>query len=241
MFDFLRRALSHPRDYWRVFCWRRLTLVRQEKHGEGIYSFIFKKPEGLTWKAGQHGVWWFFDFALSGKNWRAFSIASSVHENEIRISTNIPAEPSAFKQKLLALKAGDSIWLQGPFGEFHVHHYHQSIGIAGGIGITPFRAIAYELAMGHCTERSLQLIYSARNEYTFKAELDAWMASSPQFHVTYIHTPEEVQTALQQAITERGKVTPVLLSGSPGMITALTKSCHDQGVTKVVSDPFKGY
>lgn len=241
MFDFLRRAFTHPHDYWTVLCWQRVTLIRHEEHAEGIHSFIFEKPPQLTWKAGQHGVWWFFDWRLKGKNWRAFSIASSVHENEIRISTNISAEPSPFKRKLLSLVAGDTIWLQGPFGEFHAHDHPQLIGIAGGIGITPFRALAYEIANGHNTHSALDLIYSARTEYTFKAEFDAWTNTTPKLRVAYVHLPEEVQASLQQHIATHGKETPVLLSGSPGMITAITNSCHEQGLARIISDPFKGY
>lgn len=241
MFDFLRRALTHPNDYWPVLQWQRITLIRHEDHGDGIHSFIFEKPAHLTWKAGQHGVWWFFDWRLKGKNWRAFSIASSVYENEIRISTNIGPEPSAFKQKLLTLKPGDGIWLQGPFGEFHAHTHQQLIGIAGGIGITPFRALAYEIANGHNAQTALDLIYSARDIYTFKSEFDTWTTTTPKIRVSYVHTPDEVELSLHQHVATHGKATPVLLSGSPGMITALTKSCFEQGLSKVISDPFKGY
>lgn len=241
MFDFLRRVLSHPRDYWSVLRWQRVTFVRHEDHGDGVHSFVFKKPEQLNWKAGQHGVWWFLDPRLSGKNWRAFSIASSAHENEIRISTNISSEPSAFKQKLLAMKAGETIWLQGPFGEFHAHNHKQLIGIAGGIGITPFRALAYEIASGHNTQSALDLIYSARAEYAFKPEFDTWTNQSSKIRVSYVHTPDEVQLSLHQHVAIHSKDTPLLLSGSPGMITAITNSCHAEGFTKVISDPFKGY
>jgi len=241
MFDFLRRAFSSPRDYWTILRWQRITLLRHEDHGDGVHSFIFEKPVRLTWKAGQHGVWWFFDWRLRGKNWRAFSIASSVHENEIRISSNIPPEPSPFKRKLLSLTPGSSIWLQGPFGEFHAHDYPQLIGIAGGIGITPFRALAYEIANGHNTQSALDLIYSARAEYTFKSEFDTWSNQSPKIRVSYVHTPEEVQLSLHQHVAIHSKETPLLLSGPPGMITAITNSCHAEGFTKVISDPFKGY
>lgn len=171
MIDFSLRALRHPTDYLGVLKWHRVKLVRTEHCVENIYSFVFEKPPGLSWKAGQHGVCWFFDEHLEAGRWRAFSIASSAYENELRIATIIPETPSAFKQKLNALKPGQHIWLQGPFGEFHASEKTQLVGIAGGIGITPFRALAYEVAHKHLPDVSLTLIYSAQNEYALKMNL----------------------------------------------------------------------
>lgn len=241
MFDFLWRALRHPIDYLPVLRWQRVALLRHEEHGNGVHSFVFKKPSHLSWKAGQHGIWWWFGSRLSGGNWRAFSIASSCHEDELRIGTNIPAELSAFKKKLLAMQPGDTIWLQGPFGEFHTVGTQQIVGIAGGIGITPFRALAYDIAHGHIPGVSLHLIYSARDTHTYRQELEDWTQITDALGIEYVHTPEEVNTALETAVQNFGTKTPVFLSGSPGMITALIKSCQEKGVQKIVSDPFKGY
>lgn len=241
MIDFSFRALKHPLDYVGVLRLHRLTLLRQEKHSEQIYSFVFAKPENLTWKAGQHGVFWFFDRTVTGKKWRAFSIASSAHEQEIRITTIIPELHSSFKDKLLHLQPGDHLWMQGPFGEWHTTKKTKKIiGIAGGIGITPFRALLYEVAHGHIPHTNVSLIYSAQESYTFKDELEQW-EQHQNINVVYTKTPEEVRDALDASIDTHKNEASYFMSGSPGMITALKRQCREKGIKKIVSDPFKGY
>lgn len=241
MIDFITRAITHPADYLGTLRLQKIELIRREQKSEQIYSFVFKKPEGLTWKAGQHGVFWFFGQTMETGIWRAFSIASSHHENEIRIATIIPDTPSDFKKKLLALTPGDSLHMQGPFGEFHAEGKKHIVGIAGGIGITPFRALAYELFHTQSNQTKLTLIYSAtQNLYTFKDELEQW-AQSPNIEITYTQTPDEVNQALQNQVQSYGNDAHYFISGSPGMIGALKKACQSMGMTKIVNDPFKGY
>lgn len=241
MINFLGRALRHPSDYRHVLRWQRVPLLRQEEHAGGVHSFVFEKPAHLTWKAGQHGVWWFLDERLPGGNWRAFSVASSHHEAELRVGTIIPETSSAFKQKLCTLQPGDPIWLQGPFGELHAKGKAQIVGIAGGIGITPFRALAYEIAHGYLPDTHVTLIYSATEHYTYRQELEAWAQKTDDLTIIYTHTPEEVNAALDELVRRYGNDAYYCLSGSPGMITALKRSCREKGVQKIINDPFKGY
>ena len=242
MIDFLMRALKHPTDYFGTLKLQKLAFVRREQHSEDIYSFIFDKPTGLSWKAGQHGVFWFFGAKMKKGIWRAFSIASSPAENEIRVTTTIPETPSDFKEKLMSLQPGASISMQGPFGEFHASKkMKQIIGIAGGVGITPFRALAHEIAHKQSHETELTLIYSATNNlYTFKEELEQW-AEHPNIHIIYTQTPEEVNDALQNQINVYGNGAYYFISGSPGMVNALKKACLGKGVKNVVNDSFRGY
>lgn len=244
MLDFLIRSFKHPLDYLGIIKLHTLHLIRTEQESDQIYSFIFTVPDGLEWKSGQHGIFWFLYDRIKGNNWRAFSIASSPMEKGIRITTTITAHPSEFKQTLTALQPGDTITLQGPFGEFHVtHDMKHAVGVAGGIGITPFRAMLHQIACGTYPGFHLTLIYSAsHNLYTFKETIEQY-AASPQIDIIYTETPDEVNAELSRLIDEHQNQAHYFISGSPGMIKALRKSIISQGVAAdhIINDPFKGY
>lgn len=244
MWDVLMRALRHPLDYLPII--NRRTLVLQEiiQESEEIFSFIFKPKRPLRWKAGQHGIFMFplrSGSRISGKSWRAFSIASSYHEGVVRISTIIKQEPSGFKDRLRALVPGDELIMHGPFGEFHTSKkICRIVGIAGGIGITPFRALIKDIASGVIAETKLTLIYSAIGTYTYKEELEI-LAKHPSIQIIYTATPDEVNAELSQLVVTHGNSASYFISGSPGMINALRGSLKNKGVRHIVNDPFRGY
>ena len=241
MFDFLLRAFTHPRDYITMFNKRTLVLKEIIKESENIYSFIFEIKKPFSWKAGQHGVFYFPHTKISGKTWRPFSIASSSEEGVIRIATIIKENPSDFKRNLLLLTPGDTLIMNGPFGEFHTSkEIHQVVGIAGGIGITPFRAILKDISLGVIANIKITLIYSAITDYTYKDEIDV-LIQHPSIVVVYTKTPEEVNQALDAQVQLHGNSASYFISGSPGMIGAIKKTLKEKGIKKIVNDPFKGY
>jgi len=239
--DFISRAFAHPTDYVGALKLHRLTLRKTEYLSGITYSFVFESTRPLTWKSGQHGVFWFLNPTMPGGAWRAFSIASSASEKEIRIATQISGTPSAFKQTLKSLEPGGHIYMQGPFGEFHADNKMHMVGVAGGIGITPFRALAYELARTPHTHTKLTLIYSApNNTHVFKDEFKDWSRST-NVEVIYTATPAEVNAALNGQIEKVGNSGHYLISGSPTMIAALREFCQQKGIENIINDPFKGY
>jgi ferredoxin-NADP reductase len=240
MLDVIIRALRDPLDYLPVIHRRTLLLQEIKQESEEIYSFIFKPKKPFTWKAGQHGIFMFTKTKIEGKFWRAFSIASSSQELQVRISTIIKDEPSDFKKKLRAMQIGDEFIMHGPFGEFHTSNkISRIIGIAGGIGITPFRALLKDIASGVITHTSITLIYSAAT-YTFKDELEQ-LEKHPCITIMYTTTPEEVNAALEAQIEKVGNSASYFISGSPGMIVAIRKKCKASGIKHIVNDSFKGY
>jgi ferredoxin-NADP reductase len=241
VFDFISRALAHPADYAGALRLHQLTLRRSEYLGGITYSFVFECKRPLRWKSGQHGVFWFLSPTMKGSAWRAFSVASSADEEEIRIATQISNTPSTFKQKLKRLQPGEHIYMQGPFGEFHADNKTHMVGVAGGIGITPFRALAYDLAHTQNAHAKLTLIYSApNNTHVFKEELKEW-SQTKNVDVIYTATPAEVNAALHDQIETVGNNGHYLISGSPTMIAALREFCQQKGITNIINDPFKGY
>jgi ferredoxin-NADP reductase len=244
MWDVIQRALRHPLDYAPVIARRTLILQEIIQESEEIFSFIFKPTHPVRWKAGQHGIF-MFPFGsgkkLTGKFWRAFSIASSSHEGVIRISTIIKENPSEFKRQLFALQRGDPIVMHGPFGEFHTSkHICRIVGIAGGIGITPFRALLKDIASGVIAETQLTLIYSAVGTYTFKDEIET-LAQHPSIEVIYTQTPEEVNAQIDAQVQLHGNSASYFISGSPGMINAIRSKLRESGIRRIINDSFRGY
>lgn len=241
MFDVILRALKHPLDYIPVLNRRTLELQEIRQESDHIYSFIFKGTRPFFWLPGQHGIFYFPGARMQGRWWRAFSIASSPHEHVIKISTIISDAPSDFKAKLKAMQKGDRIHMQGPFGEFHTKpSISRIIGIAGGIGITPFRPLIKDIASGAIAETQLTLIYGSKDVYTFKEELDALSAHSC-IDIIYTVTPEELNTTLEAHVTKNGNSASYFISGSPGMIKAVRTTLKSKGIRHIVNDTFTGY
>lgn len=241
MLDVILRALRHPFDYLPVIMRRKLILREIIQESEDIYSFIFTPKRPCVWKAGQHGIFLLPRLKVEGKKWRAFSIASSSHERIVRISTIIKDEPSSFKKHLRSLNVGDSVIMYGPFGEFHTSKkISRIVGIAGGIGITPFRAVLKDIALGVILDTEITLIYSSQTTYTYKQELEQF-AQHPAIEIIYTTTPEEVNAQIDTQVEKHGNSASYFVSGSPGMIGAIRKSLKGKGVRHIVNDSFKGY
>lgn len=242
MIDLFARALINPIDYSGALRTHTLTLIEKRELIPHCWTFAFTSNLPLRWHAGQHAIFTLPGSKLTGKTWRAFSVASSPHEGVVRIATNIGDPHSDFKDHLLKREPGHTITMHGPFGEFHASGKAQHIiGLAGGIGITPFRSLAYDVAHGHLPQTRLSLIYSAVADYAFRDELDAWAVESSNLELIYTHTPEEVNQALATQFGQCANNADYYISGSPGMISALRTNCKNMGVKKIVNDPFKGY
>lgn len=240
MLSVLTRSLQNPRDYLGILQTHTLTFLEKRHEGGDYYSFIYKPTTPLQWRAGQHGIL-HLPTSTHDKGWRPFSVASSDHEDVVRIGTRIPEPHSEFKTVLQALEPGTDVQFRGPYGEFHANRKSIIIGVAGGIGITPFRALAYEIAHGHNPDTQLYLTYASEDEYPYRAELDEWQSWTGNLEITYVSEPAEVETALQNHWNTVGNAADYFLSGSPGMINGVSNSCRKLGARRIVYDPFTGY
>ena len=123
-----------------------IKLIHKKSMTNGSYLFSFKFEPHLEWKAGQHGIFRFKGEKLDGGNFRAFSVASIKDEKVITILTKIGDTPSGFKSKLKSMEVGDTLTLRGPFGGFYISDYNRPmVMVAGGVGITPMRALLKDI------------------------------------------------------------------------------------------------
>src|SRR4051812_26149858 len=156
-----------------------LNLAEIRRESSDVTSFLFE-PEGeLEWQAGQYLRYTVphpdeDDRGVS----RYFTVSSAPHERLVRLTTRLAAEKgSTVKRALAELEPGATVEAEAPAGSFTIEEPDgRYLLIAGGIGITPFRAILADLAH---RRRALEgrLLYANRNdEIVFRDELDGLAA-----------------------------------------------------------------
>ncbi len=120
-------------------------LVSRQEIAEGTMAFRFEKPSGWTFEAGQA-----IDITLLAPsetdaegNTRTFTIASAPYEESLMVATRM--RDTAFKRVLKVMPVGTAVQIEGPTGDLTLHNdaARTAVFLSGGIGITPFRSIAF--------------------------------------------------------------------------------------------------
>jgi len=217
--------------------------VRRIKEAEGIYSYIFTLPKDFKFAAGQY-MEWTLDQNESDRrgNRRYFTIASSPTEPVVIFTLKEPDKPSAFKRQLRGFKPGDIILGSGLAGEFTLpkDQSRKLAFLAGGVGITPFRSMAKQLADSG-QKRDAVLVYAAagQTEYAFNDIFTA--ARSAGLRTEYI-TGQLDQNVLIKLIPDYKQRT-FYISGPYGFVHSMEESLLKAGLPagKLVTDYFPGY
>lgn len=137
-------------------------------------AFFFSKPPGFRHQAGQSLLLTLVDPPQTDGEGdsRTFTIASAPHEPELMIATRM--RDTAFKRVLKTAPIGTAAGIDGPAGEMVLHDdaSRAAVFLAGGIGITPFLAMARHAAKQRLSHR-LYLFYANRRpeDAAFLAEL----------------------------------------------------------------------
>jgi predicted ferric reductase len=145
-----------------------------EKEGRGVFSVYVsgRDLERFGAEAGQFAIWRFLD----GKRWwqaHPFSISAVPDGRRLRITVKNIGD---FTGGVHALKPGTPVLVDGPFGKFIERPTNPKVLlIAGGIGITPIRALAEEMAADGFDIRMLYRAHG-KGDLVFKSELDALAA-----------------------------------------------------------------
>ena len=150
-------------------------LAYRQEIAEGTMAFHFEKPPGWTFEAGQA-----IDITLLAPsetdaegNTRTFTIASAPYEKSVMVATRM--RDTAFKRMLKVMPVGTAVQMEGPAGDLTLRDAARTaVFLSGGIGITPFRSIAFAAAKEHLPHR-IFLFYSNRRpeDAAFLAELQA--------------------------------------------------------------------
>ncbi|MEO8105573.1 MAG: FAD-dependent oxidoreductase [Candidatus Saccharibacteria bacterium] len=136
---------------------------------------------------------------------RCFSIVSSPLQSDVlQFAARVTG---SFTSSLSALQPGDTVYLQGPYGEFIVDSQDTSlVFIAGGIGITPYMSLLRALTQRQST-MPVTVVYACRDifDVPFANELRALVRSNPHIHLTFMigRAGREAQLA---ADSRRGRI-----------------------------------
>lgn len=221
-----------------------IKLVDKKPETNGSYLFSFEFKSDLEWKAGQHGMFKFKGEKLDGGNFRPFSVASTKDENIITILTKIGDTPSGFKSKLKSMEVGDTISLRGPFGGFYISDYNRPmVMVAGGVGITPMRALLKDMDRnGIFTDVSLLYIDSS-GEYAFKEEFEIIKRDNPNISIHFLNDRKILEDKLSDFINRHNNNATYFISGSPNMVNDVRNKIEAKGIKKrnIINDSFRGY
>jgi glycine betaine catabolism B len=224
----------------------KLTLEHRHQETQDTVSFRFKSGEIKNWKPGQY-----LHYTLEhphpdsrGKE-RYFTISSAPFEGHIQITTRFSEKKgSSFKKELRDMAVGGEIEADGLEGDFVVEDPNKRlVFIAGGIGVTPYRAIL--LALDHAgTPINVDLLYANRDEdFPYQAELKTLAGKHPTFRVHYFTGSKRLdERAIGAAVGDLGK--PIFyVSGPEPMVEAFEKVLKGMSVPKsrVKTDYFPGY
>lgn len=188
---------------------------------------LYHLPIGQTPEEGEH----------------YFTIAAAPDDHVIQISTRLTG--SAFKNALNNIPVGGSIEAEGSDGDFiWDDKLKQAIFIAGGIGITPFRAILRQLQAEH-KQPHIKLLYGNKtaDEIVFRDELEEMARSWPGLTIDYVIQPDIIDAARIQAALNDMPGATVYVSGPEPMVEAMEKTLASLHIPeeRQQRDYFPGY
>ncbi len=215
-------------------CRFRLRVAEVTAEGPTVTSLRLtgRRLDRLHARPGQFFLW---RFLTGGFWWTAhpFSLSAAPDGRSLRISVKAAGDHTS---RIGTIPVGTRVVAEGPFGQFTdaVRRRGKVLLIAGGIGITPIRALAESL------DGDLVVIHRvlADGDAVFRSEL-AELAARRQLAVHYVvgdHTAEEGQGLLTTAhlrelvpdIAERD----VYLCGPPGMVAWMLPNIRRAGVAR---------
>ncbi len=233
----------------------KIKFIEKKEVAEGTTAFIFEKPAGFTYQAGQT-----IDLTLpmmAGANMHTFSLVTEPQEECLEIATRMRG--SNYKNTLKDFVGGEEVEIEGPFGNFALHQdtSRPAVFISGGIGITPFMSLIRDVVRNN-KPHEIYLFYSNRRpiDITFFDELTD-DANSEKINFKFIPTITEIQVPAgkwsgEQAYIDWNMIKKYVgnteeaiyyLAGPQGMVTDIKKMLVDNGVGEesMVIEEFSGY
>lgn len=216
----------------------RFVVTRVAEEASGVRSIYIggKNIQDFSYTAGQFAKFWFVAKGFWLEE-HPFTISLEPGGEELRIT---PKELGDFTARMKRLPVGTPVVVDGPYGRFTqaVATTKKLVMIAGGIGITPMRAM-----LGALTEakdkRDIVLYYSVKSpvEFVFTDELKRFhkdLNLTIYRHVTEGNergTRHDLLTAelIKQDLGSLAKA-DFYVCGPPGMTQALRKGLAESGV-----------
>ena len=207
-----------------------------EKEARGVFSVYISGRDlhKFEAEAGQFAMWRFLD---ARRWWQAhpFSISAIPDGRYLRVTVkNIGDFTSAIHQ----LKPGTPLLVEGPFGKFTERPTNKKVLlIAGGIGITPIRPLAEEMAIDGFDVQVLYRVHS-EGDLVFKKELDA-LSARHNVRINYLVPQAGGRRSSREAWLQPASLARLVpdvadraayVCGPVGMMNVLRKSLKTLGV-----------
>jgi len=239
-----------------------VALKGKKQIAERTMAFVFEKPNGFQFRAGQHIRMALIDPSETDSegNSRFFSLASTPQDADLVIAMRM--RDTAFKRVLGRMQIGEKaliqILLDVPHGAFALRDDASKLVVmlAGGIGIAP----AYSM-IKDATERKLPhkifLFYSNRRpeDAPYLDELQQLAKQNPSFKLIVTMTEPEMSAHSWQG--ETGLINHSMLrryvddpqspiyyiAGLPEMVSAMKKLLTDLGINEgyIQAEEFLGF
>ncbi|MCF0077210.1 ferredoxin reductase family protein [Streptomyces lomondensis] len=211
--------------------WRhqlRVTAVVPENDNVVSVYVTGRDLDRLPARAGQFFLW---RFLTKDRWWQAnpFSLSAAPDGRTLRLTAKRAGDGSA---ALRHLKVGTRVFAEGPYGAFTTLHRTRpdALLIAGGVGVTPIRALLEELS-GHTVV--IYRVATDQDAVLYDELRDLAAAKGAELHlVTGPAVPDRLAprelARLVPDITGRD----VYLCGPPPMMNAVLGSLRELGVPK---------
>ncbi|MFP4478036.1 MAG: FAD-dependent oxidoreductase [Candidatus Izemoplasmatales bacterium] len=230
------------KDIIAIFNKNEIEFIESKKENQDVYTYHFNAEKVKAWKPGQHGIF-FIKHKKIHKSIRPFSLASIKQEGVVKISTNIPSDPSEFKQALQTLKPGIPITMRGPVGPLYIRENKPTLLIAGGIGITPHRAIIKDIVLQNQKREPLVLLYiDSKNTHIYKNDLQAF--NDHEFiDINFLDNRQDFMDQINHFISTYKNEGRYFISGKKSMVKDIKKHLRKQKIKRkhIFKDIFYGY
>ncbi|KUO12783.1 ferric reductase-like transmembrane domain-containing protein [Streptomyces sp. DSM 15324] len=180
----------------------------------------------LPARAGQFFLW---RFLTKDRWWQAnpFSLSAAPDGTRLRLTAKAAGDGSA---GLRHIKPGTRVFAEGPYGAFTAMHRtrSESLLIAGGVGVTPIRALLEEID-GHAIV--IYRVSGERDAVLYDELRDLAAAKGAELHlVTGAPVPDRLAPGALAALVPDIAERDVFLCGPPRMMDAVLGSLRELAV-----------
>lgn len=208
-----------------------LTFIeRRHEHGD-VYTYVFSPVEPVAYSAGQYGHIRVSGMPEGVRAVREYSFASAPHDAQIEFGIDCRSG-SDYQKCLQALKLGDTVQL------FKIKNHmtwppaaSETVMIAGGVGITPFRSMLRDKAQKKIPLYT-SVIHVSGSGYVYADEI-AMIADE------YIQTKRERLSESIGLVADTHPAAHYYVAGSPLFVERAMELLSEKGIS-AESDSFKG-
>jgi ferredoxin-NADP reductase/nitrite reductase/ring-hydroxylating ferredoxin subunit len=224
----------------------KLALAAKRLETPDVTSFLFRSEGPLSWQAGQ-----FLRYRLPHSEpddrgtTRYFTIASAPFEGHVMLTTRFAGERSStFKRALRELPVDAQVEVDQPAGDFTLPSANlPHVLIAGGIGITPFRAMLLDLDYRKLPLNATLLYANRTPDFVYQSEIDELRRRHPGLVVHHFVSPQRIARDSIASVVPDLETAVFLVSGPEPFVEGLEGMLSEMGVaeSRLKRDYFPGY